>query len=203
MQLSDATPERIFSTYERLGYKTFNAPYELNIFGIRDPNNVDSFNDVIGVFHYDEDQKLTFHKYIGTTDPGLKMLRAPMNSKGCAVLVEGQWVDCFKKGYHHGKYKCYVQNKNVAVYRDNNKDGKLDFDRGVNGAMLDIGDFGIHIHHANENMKSVQVGGWSAGCQVIDVFSDWKEFISFQDMAIKHGYTTFTYTLLTLKQYKD
>jgi hypothetical protein len=48
------------------------------------------------------------------------------------------------------------------VYRDNNKNDVIDFV----SQSLDTGVFGINLHHASATGESVQVDGWSAGCQV-------------------------------------
>lgn len=201
MRVSDVTQEQIFKAFEKHDYIIHKEPYRLNLFGVRDPSNLDSFNDVVGCFYYDDSQKLNFFPFTATTDPGLKMLKAPINSKGCAVLLEGQYIDTWIRGLHHGKYIAYVEHKKVAVVRSKHFDGKLNYEVGMNGANLDVGMFGINIHHAGSH--SILVDSWSAGCQVIADIKDWNKLISFQDLADEHGFPLFTYTLLTLDQYKN
>lgn len=199
MQVSEVTVDKLIQAYQRHNYIWYEESHKLNIFGVRDTSQVNSFNDVIGYCYYN-DGIPNFAAFQATTDPGLKMLKAPMNSKGCAILVEGQYIDGWKKGKHQGKYDALVQNKAVPVYRDNNKDGVLDCVRGINGANLDVGFHGINLHRAGS--RSVQVDGWSAGCQVLAIEEDFKKLMSAVNLSIKHGFQTFTYTLLTLSQFR-
>ena len=72
--------------------------------------------------------------------------------KGTAVLVPGQHRRCYKLGRHQGKYEALVQAEVLQVYRDNNKDTKVDA-----GGPIDSGWHGINIHRASSNWQSKQV----------------------------------------------
>ena len=135
-----------------------------------------------------------------TTDPGLYYLENPIpKTGGTAILVPGQYLNVYeidthrkeKKGAHEAL--CQRSNKNVEVWRDNNKDNILDWE-----GEPKPGVFGINIHRANEDTKDIatEVGRYSAGCQVIANIAD---FTRMMELAHKQNKKkkTFTYTLLT------
>ena len=116
-----------------------------------------------------------------------------INPKGTAILKAGQYRNAYKLGLHRSKYIALVQrNGPVTVYRDNNKNGSLDFMIG----NQDSGYFGINIHKAGTN--SARVNKWSAGCQVFKREAHFNELISLcKKSERKYGAgTKFTYTLL-------
>ena len=183
--------------YAEKNYAFFLAgDYNLNIFGIRKyPGTVNKFDDVIGLA-YKVNSVWTLKMYDATTDPGLYWMNNLMNVDGTAILKEGQYRGAWKIGLHKGQYQALVQNKNITVYRDRNKDNKHDFDEN----RLQSGMFGINIHRATANagQKSVQVDKWSAGCQVIAANADFKEFMNIVNKAAKLYGKTFTYTLIDI-----
>ena len=87
-----------------------------------------------------------------STDPGWYWIKHPMNPKGCAILTEATHL--FKLGVHQQKYPALVQAEDFVVWR-------LDTDgnRKKKGNAVDI-----HIHSGGPGMD---VGSFSAGCQVI------------------------------------
>jgi hypothetical protein len=122
--------------------------------------------------------------------PGLSMLRGPVNPKGTAILVPGQYVDAYKKDLHAGKYEALCQRlKPVRVFRDANRDTQYDLDP----ATIQEGMFGINIHKAGTLTESVD--RYSAGCQVFQREADFNLFMLIVDAAIKRESTSFTYTL--------
>jgi hypothetical protein len=128
-----------------------------------------------------------------TTDPGTYWLTHPSNVNGTAILKPGQYQDCWSLGYHHGKqdHPALVQTAPVTVYRDNDHDVLSD-----ETAKTDTGLFGINIHGASPTGTSVEIGRWSAGC---NVFSSRRDL--FDMLALLHLYrgltgNKFTYTLL-------
>lgn len=184
----------IEQTIKSLGYAYFTkGDYNLNIIGIRSTNSentVNEFNDAL-VVTYKVDGSNRIEVYPITTDPGTYYLKSPLHSKGCAILVPGQYRGAEKIGKHQGKYKALVQCRPVNVYRDNNKDNKLDY---VN---IESGMFGINIHKAG--MKSTQVNKNSAGCQVFAKADDFNKFMKLCDEACKTYGDRFTYTLIEEK----
>ena len=184
----------------RKGYRFFKGVYNLNIIGVRSKESIkqeNRFDDILIVSFglatsgYNSSTKFIFQI---TTDPGIKSLKTPMNAKGTAILVPGQYRGSHKLGLHQGKYEALVQCAPVKVYRDANKDSILDVDK----RTIDTGMFGINIHKAG--IASVIVDGWSAGCQVV---AKTDEYEIFMDLCRKqklagHG-DKFTYTLLEEK----
>ena len=184
----------------RKGYRFFKGVYNLNIIGVRSKESVrqsNKFDDAI-IVCWGIDSKITGipNKLIfaATTDPGIKSLKAPMNAKGTAILVPGQYRGSHKIGLHQGKYEALVQCAPVKVYRDANRDDILDVDK----RTIDTGMFGINIHKAG--LASTIVDGWSAGCQVV---AKTDEYEIFMDLCRKQKLTgygdKFTYTLLEEK----
>lgn len=184
------------SLFERKNYKYYDAGiYNLNIIGIRKTGDKSTniFDDVLVVtyrtFHSEKETRKIF---CITTEPGTYYLNNPINYKGTAILVPGQYRNCWKIGKHNGLYKALVQCAPVKVYRDGNKDDIYDF----NAECIDFGIFGINIHRASASNKTKYVDKYSAGCQV---FNDPVEFNSFMTLCSKqcnlYG-NKYTYTLL-------
>ena len=180
-----------------------NGNYNLNIIGVRnlfdasEKNNIisinqtDKFNDAL-VLLYKDNGEWKKDIYEITTDPGLKLLRNPSNSKGTAILVPGQYRNTYKIDLHKGQYKALCQRGGlVKVYRDKNKDNKLDFDP----KTIDTGYFGINIHKAG--LSSELIGGYSAGCQVFHYVKDFNKFMENIEKSNNIYGNSFTYTLLT------
>lgn len=189
------TLDKVKEAFKKYNYSFFeNGDYNLNIFSIRNTEDKDSnnFNDVLCVCYKVKD-KWILDKFDCTTDPGYTSRESPVNNKGCAILVPGQYRGCWHVGLHHGKYKALVQYKPVKVYRDNNKDKKLDFDE----KSIETGMFGINIHRATANKggKSINVDNWSAGCTVIASKDDFDKFMKLVDEASKRYGDVFSYTL--------
>ena len=153
----------------------------------------ETVNDVFIIDYWTANGKRYTPIYPCTTDPGYKSLTNPVNIKGCAILVPGQYRGCFKKGYHKGQYLALVQHKPVKVFRDANKDFYLDCDE----STIEEGMFGINIHKAGES--SVVVDGWSAGCQVLARSMDFRELMNIVNLAVPLWGDVFTYTLLEEK----
>ncbi len=172
------------------GYKVFEndtKPYNLNIWGIRNPQT--GFNDEFHIF-WKYKGSWSHFTMMGTTDPGSYYLENPLNLKGTAILQEGQHRGLFKLGKHKGKYLALVQNSEVTVWRDYNKDNVLDF---VNP---DKGMFGINFHRAHSKYEVTQIGRFSAGCQVVLNPTEFDMFIYLCQRASWGD--SFTYTLINI-----
>lgn len=193
--MKSITFDTVYNTLKALDYEIFETdskPYNLNIIGIRNNNRIpNSFDDYIVVI-WKYKGKWNFRKYEATTDPGLYYLNHPLSPQGTAILKEGQYFHCFCLGLHQGKYKALVQFMPLTVIRDFNKDNYLDFTSGKE----ETGMFGINIHRANLNGKSINVNQWSAGCQVFADSAQFNEFISLCEKAQMYWGKTFSYTLI-------
>ena len=176
------------------GYAYFtNGKYNLNIIGVRRAGNkvTNQFDDYIVVEYIDMYGIKTRDVFPATTDPGLTSMTKPMSTKGCAILVPGQYRSSWMIGYHKGKYEALVQRKPVKVYRDNNHDETYDY----NPISIDEGVFGINIHKAG--LESTVINNWSAGCQVVASASNLVILVAVAKKQIAYtGCKSFTYTLI-------
>lgn len=183
--------------FNKKGYSYFeNGNYNVNIIGVRSNQNnkvTNKYDDYLVVI-YNTNTGWKRHIYNITTEPGLKLMKAPSNSKGTAILAPGQYKGAYKIDKHRGKYYALCQrNAVVKVYRDNNRDTVYDY----KPETIDTGMFGINIHRSNEFWTRSTIDGYSAGCQV---FNDPKEFNSFMTIIKKAADifgNKFTYTLIT------
>ena len=189
--------EKLEEVFKNKGYAFFkNGDYNLNIIGIRSENKVaNSFDDLL-VCVFKVDGKWQVKKWEITTDAGTYWLKNPMNNKGTALLVPNQYKGVYGIRLHQNTYNALCQTwGNVSVYRDNNKDKILDY----NKDSIDTGKFGINIHHSNPTNESLSVDRWSAGCQVFKKIKDFFEFMTLcQNSKDIYG-NKFTYTLLEQK----
>jgi len=182
----------IEDVYIKKGYAFFDGdkPYNLNIFGIRCATDTNFFDDLICVAYRDQNLESIVEIFQGTTDPGKHWLKHPMNTKGTAILVEGQYKSVYKIDKHRGKYDALCQRLGkVTVFRDNDKDSKHDLDPETEQS----GYYGINIHKSNPYIKYVD--RYSAGCQVFRLDSHFNRlmFLTFKSAEI-YG-NSFTYSL--------
>ena len=194
------TPENIKSYFAGKDYKFFDTPdkkLNLNIVGVRrDNQGTNTFDDFLLVM-YREEELMISHRWQATTDPGKYWLLNPMNPKGTAVLVPGQYRGTWQLGKHQGKYEALVQRKPVKVYRDNNKDETIDYNNIT--TLVDEGYFGINIHRSNPYDQSYVINKWSAGCQVFKKIDDYNQFMGLCRESAKLYGPQFTYTLIDEK----
>lgn len=195
----DVTFNNIEATLMAKGHQIQPYPH-LNLIGIRHSNpEPDTFRDKMVVFQLNKDEsseiETAIKVYSITTVPGTHWLEHPLNQHGCAILVPGQYINTWKLGEHfYGAkkpYECLRQrtSKDVSVYRDDLKDGKLQF----NEASIQSGQFEIEIHHGTPG-KAVEF--WSAGCQVFESYTDYAEFIKICETVKDQVNNQYTYTLL-------
>ena len=186
--------QEIQMVLQQKGYLFFDdhLPFNLNIIGVRNSNTkANTFDDVLYLIYRDNDLELQCHVFPITTDPGTFYLKNPMNKKGTAILMAGQYIGSHRIGLHHNDYDALTQRTALPVWRDNNKDNQLD-----KNETTDIGFFGINIHRSNPNGISQLVNKWSAGCQVFQNINDFNLFINIAKKAKQLNGNSFTYTLL-------
>ena len=197
---ADLVKDQFFSAMKKKGYVTFdgNKKFNLNIIGVRsDSHDATKFDDLMVVIYRDEDKEWTVNSYQITTDPGPSILRKPINKKGTAILVPDQYRGTWKIG-PHGKtrYTALTQRLGqVKVYRDDDKDRKLDMD----SITIDEGYFGINIHKHASSYEREFVKGASAGCQVFKITEEFNEFMELCHISADLFENSFTYTLLDEK----
>ena len=150
-----------------------------------------AFNDLFLVMFRCE-QTWCLLQFPCTTDPGTYYRNHPLNVRGTAVVVPGQYPELWELGRHRGAYDALVQVGQISVYRDDNFDSIIDCD----ASTVHLGIFGINCHRANAT-ASKQVDRWSAGCQVFKDARDFEVLLSLcRRSRINYG-NSFTYTLLT------
>lgn len=180
------------------GYVWFeNGDFNLNIVSFRNTKTghkvTNQFDDTLTV-SYKENGNWMLKTYAVTVDPGKKPMNNPSNKKGCAILVPGQYRATYTVRNHQGKYEalCQRQDKNVRVYRDNNKDSVYNLDP----TSIESGIFGINIHRSNPTTESSFVDGWSEGCTVFKRVKDFNEFMTIVNKSKDLYGNSFTYTLI-------
>lgn len=184
--------------FNKKGYVFFtNGNYNVNIIGVRnllgDTIQRDKFDDAL-ILIFKENGQWVKKIWDATTDPSLKLLKSPSNSNGTAILVPGQYRSVYKVDIHGGKYQAVCQRLGkVSVYRDKNKDNKLDMDP----KTIQSGMFGINIHRASAVAVNETIGGYSAGCQVFKSYKDFNEFMKYVNKSKDLFGNSFTYTLIT------
>ncbi len=199
--ISKITGTNIKSIFAQKGYKFDGRTkdYVVNIVGVRTSDSATNvFNDFLWLGYWYRGH-LVEKVYNITTDPGGYWLsQQPLNSAGTAILVPGQYADKYTIRKHRGEYDalCQKWDTTVRVYRDNDKDGKLDFDAKIGTAG------GINIHRASKVDKLYKVDSHSAGCQVFQDPRDFNEFMSVCYKHRDHFENEFTYTLLTERDFQ-
>jgi hypothetical protein len=189
------TRQQIEAAVKAKAYVWFdsNKDYDVNIVGVRNSATgkrlTNQFDDWM-TLSYKVSGVWNFHIWPCTTDPGTTyMTRKLLNPRGVARLVPGQYRRSHRIGLHQGKYTALVQNTPVKVYRDANMDTTYD------EKTIDEGMYGINIHRSSPNGVSMQVDGWSAGCQVFSNIRHFEQFMQIMRKAEAVS-NSFTYTLI-------
>ncbi|MCU0436717.1 MAG: hypothetical protein MUC49_02310 [Raineya sp.] len=187
---------------KRNNYKVFTRPYELNIWGIRSKSTASGkFDDEIIVFFKDEKGNWQLKSYEASTDPGTFFLKNPMQNLGTAILNKGQHLDKWQGQYNtrlgFTAYELVQSLGEVEIIRDYNRDAFLDFNNGT----ITKGFYGLNIHvGTSPGGESIDVGQWSAGCQV---FANWNDYQEFTKLCERHAQlygNKFSYTLIDKRQ---
>lgn len=185
--------------FKKKGYAFFTkGEYNLNIIGVRSENLnkiTNKFDDYL-VLIYNTRCKGHICIYPITTEPGIYYMNKPMNPKGSAILVPGQYRGCWKIGKHKGKYDALVQCKPIKVYRDNIRNQVYD----LSPEKIDEGLFGINIHKSSDYRSPKYVDQFSAGCQVFQNVGDFNKFIALCKKQRDNFGNSFTYTLLNERE---
>lgn len=167
--------ETIKKIYAAVGLTLF-ADGRVNIACFRGKERkANAFDDSLYTVRYDKRKdRWEIAKYRATVDPGLTQLQNPTfpeaQKNGTAIVCEHQtvnfkWETIGKGQYNHA---CLLQAEPIWLYRDKNKDDKLDF---VNKELNPSA--GICIHCFGNYGETERVNNRSAGCT--DVWS-WNEY---------------------------
>lgn len=153
-------------------------PQEYWILGVR--SNEDTANKFDDKFYLFLGEKFV-DVMSGTTNPGTPTLTQfeKVNKAGAAVLKADQWYyNVWKYGKHNGKVEALLQiGAPVDVYRDTDKDLQS-----KEIGKLETGYFGINFHPNTYNLSkngSDTIGWWSAGCQVVNNVTKYKQWLKY------------------------
>jgi len=187
--------DQIRRLFAKKGYVFFDGDrsFNVNIVGIRSANpRSGKFDDALLVIQRSASKQWEVYSYRVTTDPGTYYLKSPMNVKGTAILVPGQYRSAYEIGTHK-TYDALIQRSGaVKVWRDADRDDVLDWDEG----HIHEGYYGINIHRSKRGGESESVGRWSAGCQVFKNSGDFDEFMGLCERSSGKYGNKFTYTLI-------
>lgn len=190
--------EEIKATITSKGYVWFESgDYDLNIVSFRNQKTghkvTNQFDDLL-TLTYREKGNWIVKEYPVTVDPGKKPMENPINKKGCAILVPGQYRSTYTVRLHANKYEalCQKSDKPVKVYRDNSKDTIYNLDP----STIESGIFGINIHRSSLSGESNTVDDWSEGCTVFKRMRDFNEFMLIINKSKEIYGNSFTYTLI-------
>ena len=192
MNETEERPE-ILDRVEQHGFVTFEGEYDLNLIGLRNPNQTaNKFDDLFFVV-FKEDGLWKEFIFECTTDPGTYWLQNPSRVLGTAIMVHPQQArGAYKLDLHAGKYLALCQRKPIKVWRDGNKDQILDREGEEHS-----GYFGVNIHRASQSRIVDDVERYSAGCTVIQSFLNFDMLIHLCKKQVQIlGVDTFTYTLI-------
>lgn len=184
---------KIIEQAKALGYVVFDGEMDLNLIGVRSSRIVpNKFNDKMYIV-YKQGGQWREHCFPITTLAGSYWLRNPSRALGTAVVVhDRQYRSVWSIGLHRGQYEALVQTGEISVWRDGNKDDKVDY----GGEEYD-GYYGINCHRSNRNHQSSSVDKWSAGCQVFANPSHFHAFMSLCKAQVDAGLgDKFSYTLI-------
>jgi hypothetical protein len=190
----------IEEAYCNRNFKFFKGPYNLNLYGIRNPSlQVNLWNDFMGIAWQDEFGNEHNLIHSATTKPGLNWLKQKKgNVNGTAILIdEEQYLGCWKLGKHSGKYRAFVQNgRPFKVWRDNDQDGEFDY----NGKVW-TNATGLNGHTSSLVKKIDLVGLYSAGCQVREFAKDHFTAINIAERSLDFYKNSFSYALFNQKTF--
>lgn len=156
------TYDFVKALFKRFGYRFFTQKFDLNVCCFRNPDMIDNnvFNDLECIAYIDEAGRKRIEVFPCTVDPGITSLMRPINSKGAAVVVPGYYRKLWRLGLHRGQ-PALVQVSPISVYRDANRDARVD------KGLIDTGLFGINNHRCRTDRVVHCVDDFSAGCTAV------------------------------------
>ena len=198
--------ENLKSVMGEKGYSFFESGiFNVNIVGIRSKESrSNSFDDTILLVYRNKKGGWEVQSSAATTDPGEKYLMHPINDRGTAILVPGQYKGVYKVDIHARSNTRFAHEAlcqrggKLKVWRDNNRDKMLDHDP----ESIDEGWHGINIHRSKVG-EADYVGSYSAGCQVFKNGTDYKLFLDVIKRSRDMYGNSFSYTLLEEKDFED
>ncbi len=132
------------------------------------------FDDKFYLFNNDKFVLVTS----GTTNAGANGLLKydDYNKEGVAVIKTNEWYyDVWKYGLHKGKVKALVQVRPFLIYRDGDKDKKVE--EGISHPVICGINFHANTYDLDNKLVKEIIGGWSLGCQVINNTPKYLQFM--------------------------
>jgi hypothetical protein len=173
---TDRQPElakKIVHYMRSKGYSVSTGEKEYNIIylegscanGVPNADEPDYFNDRRILLEFVNGEPSITNNWSATSEPGQKYTDKPLKPQGAARIAFGQYKNVWYVGEHSGvsanvKHEGLIQDGNVTIYRDKNKNGKRDA-----GDLIQTGNFALNQHRADGNPEK-RIKGWSAGCLV-------------------------------------
>jgi uncharacterized membrane protein YeaQ/YmgE (transglycosylase-associated protein family) len=152
-----------------LGKQKYNIVYVegADLDGTPNADTFNQWNDRRIVIEIADGTPRIIGNWLATTEPGKKPTNNPSNPMGVARIAFDQYQS-WRVGIHNGNHEALVQDANVKVHRDGNRDTKRI------GDFVDEGLFGINQHWGFD-MQFVENA--SAGCLVGQSTNDHKAFM--------------------------
>ena len=188
----------IKNIFHKKGYIFFKGKFNVNLIGIRmNHQELDKFSDLFLLVYMDHLNNWHVEKAIGTTVPGNYYHKNYSNPNGLGIIVPGQYRGAFKQGLHRSR-PSLIQNTTFKVFRDTNKDGKIDEVNVTDAPPSMRFDFHDAVSSTNPNKIFLEnIGKFSEGCQVLAnkvKYKMWLNIILYSMELWKSP--TITYTLL-------
>jgi hypothetical protein len=193
MQMKSINLDKIITELKRTG--VYNQQF--NIVGLEGlafvnggfvltEDDADRWNDSIIVI---KDNKI-IDAYSATTEPGRYYTLNPMNRAGAARIAFGSYKNCYKIGTHGVKapHLALVQCGPITICRDLNQDFSRVGDRIYTGSEYMVN---LHAAVGSPDFED-SIGLYSAGCQVIRLYSQQKIFMM---LCRESGLKVFSYSL--------
>jgi hypothetical protein len=214
--------DRIIRAMQRMNYKVFTRPYEMNIVGIRRRTEgmkySNAFDDTLWLFYKtDGTANWKVHNYTISTMPGfypaivytnkdgeLKLKRDDKNGinvkltsimkkrGGMGILKEAQYINIYSIGKFPKGSPAMVTNQKTQKCYRDNTDGDT-----IKYIKEESGNLCMYIHKGYAG--GTVVNNWSEGCQVFKSESSLKQFFEICEEHKKQYGNLFTYTLMLEK----
>jgi hypothetical protein len=194
----------IQTLFNKKGYKFFTGEFNTNLIGIRmNDQKLNKFSDLFLLIYMDHSNKWHVERATGTTVPGDYYHYNYHNPNGLGIIVPDQYRGAFKSGLHRGR-PALIQNTTFKVFRDTNKDGKID--------KVNIMDAppssGFNFHNAvstkfPNKIYMENIGKFSEGCQVLANRVKYQMFLDIIEYSMNlWNSNSSTYTLLEEDDFK-
>lgn len=138
------------------------------------------FDDKMYLFHFNGSSIRFVAVTSCTTNAGATGIHNynRFNKKGVAVVKTNQWYyNLWTYGLHRGKMPALKQVAPILVYRDYNKNAKIE-----EIGPVYSGYYGINFHTAIYGNAAGffrrLIGGWSVGCQVLNNYDDYIKMLN-------------------------